>query len=475
MSATRRGQPVLVGTISIEKSEVLSSILKRRGIKHEVLNAKYHEKEAEIVAQAGKKGAVTIATNMAGRGTDIVLGGNSEFLAKSEMRRMGISDEMIAESTGFGDTDNEEILEARRIFTELDKKYKDQIRDEANEVREAGGLYILGTERHESRRIDNQLRGRSGRQGDPGESRFFLSLEDDLLRLFGGDRIKALMNGLKIDEDMPIENKMLSNIIESSQQKVETRNFGIRKNVLQYDDVMNRQRELIYSQRDQVLDGADLKDSILKMLDETVDQAVDFYCSAELQPSEWNISGLREKFVGWLAPAEAFEKIESGDNTDRDSIKEELKKYGHDAYEEREKSFGSELMREIERMVLLRMVDTKWMDHIDAMEELKRGIGLRAYANHDPVVAYRIEGFEMFDEMINSIREDTVKLMLRVQIRRREDVKREEVAKPTSESGAGDGSEKGHTVRRTGKKVGRNDPCPCGSGKKYKKCCGMNE
>ena len=471
----KKGQPVLVGTISIEKSEVLSSILKRRGIKHEVLNAKYHEKEAEIVAQAGKKGAVTIATNMAGRGTDIVLGGNSEFLAKSEMRRMGISDEMIAESTGFGDTDNEEILEARRIFTELDKKYKDQIRDEANEVREAGGLYILGTERHESRRIDNQLRGRSGRQGDPGESRFFLSLEDDLLRLFGGDRIKALMNGLKIDEDMPIENKMLSNIIESSQQKVETRNFGIRKNVLQYDDVMNRQRELIYSQRDQVLDGADLKDSILKMLDETVDQAVDFYCSAELQPSEWNISGLREKFVGWLAPAEAFEKIESGDNTDRDSIKEELKKYGHDAYEEREKSFGSELMREIERMVLLRMVDTKWMDHIDAMEELKRGIGLRAYANHDPVVAYRIEGFEMFDEMINSIREDTVKLMLRVQIRRREDVKREEVAKPTSESGAGDGSEKGHTVRRTGKKVGRNDPCPCGSGKKYKKCCGMNE
>ena len=466
-----KGQPVLVGTISIEKSEVLSAMLKRKGIKHEVLNAKYHEKEAEIIAQAGKFGSVTIATNMAGRGTDIMLGGNSEFLAKAEMRRMGIPEELIVEATGFADTDNQEILDARKTFAELEKKYKDEIGEEADKVREAGGLFIIGTERHESRRIDNQLRGRAGRQGDPGESRFFLSLEDDLLRLFGGERVTRIMDTITSEEDIPLEIKALTNIIESAQKKIESRNFAIRKNVLQYDDVMNRQRELIYDQRNKVLDGENLKDSIMHMLDETVTDAIDFYCPKALSADEWNLEGLREKFAGWI---KTDYDLVNHETFNRDEAAKALIEEGHRAYEAREEELGEKIMRDLERKILLYNVDVKWMDHIDAMDELKRGIGLRAYGQHDPVVEYRSEGFDMFDEMTRSIREDTVKLLLTVRVASEEDVKREQAAKVTSESGASDGSEKGRTVRK-GKKIGRNDPCPCGSGKKYKKCCGRDE
>ena len=465
----KKGQPVLIGTITIEKSEHLSGMLKRHGIKHEVLNAKYHEKEAEIIAQAGKFGAVTIATNMAGRGTDIMLGGNAEYLAKAEMRRMGFADEHIAEATGFGETKDPDILKARETFTELEKKYKAQIEPEAEKVRAAGGLFIIGTERHESRRIDNQLRGRSGRQGDPGESRFFLSLEDDLLHRFGGERMTNLMNTMNVDDDTPITTRMLTKSIESAQKKVEARNFAIRKNVLQYDDVMNKQREIMYGQRDQVLNGEDLRGIVLNMMDELIDESIDFYFPEKLEKADWNVDGFRERFLGWLTKQEDFRDGE----LDREKIRQQVKDYGHLVYENREKEFGAPLMRELERMILLRNVDMKWMDHIDAMEELKQGIGLRAYGQQDPVVAYRMEGYDMFDEMTVSIREDTVRQMLTVRIRRQEDVKREQVAKPTSESGATDGSEKNRTVRKT-KKVGRNDPCPCGSGKKYKKCCGRN-
>ncbi len=466
-----KGQPVLVGTISIEKSETLSKLLKKRGIKHEVLNAKYHEKEAEIVAQAGKLGAVTIATNMAGRGTDIMLGGNAEFLAKSEMRRKGYSEELIAESTGFGDTDNEDIISAREEFQALEKKYKNEISGEAEQVRQAGGPCIIGTERHESRRIDNQLRGRSGRQGDPGVSRFYLSLEDDLMRLFGGERVTTIMNTLRTPEDMPIESKMISNVIENSQKRVESRNFSVRKSVLSFDDVMNRQRELIYKQRDQVLDGENLKPVILKMLDECIAESIDFYCPKALSHSDWNIAGLREKFLGWLTTPEDF-----ADGFDREDAKEELIERGHKLYDEREELMGVDengvpIMRALERMVLLKMVDSKWMDHIDAMEELKRGIGLRSYGQQDPVVAFRQESYDIFDEMTMSIREDTVRLMMTIMPKNEEDTKRKQVAEITSTSGASDGSEKGRTVRK-GAKIGPNDPCPCGSGKKYKKCCG---
>ena len=464
-----KGQPVLVGTVSIEKSEVLSKLLKRRGIKHEVLNAKFHDKEAEIVAQAGKFGAVTIATNMAGRGTDIMLGGNSEFLAKAAMRRKGYSEELIVEATGFAETDNEEILEARKEYAELEKKYKDEIKDEAEKVREAGGLFIIGTERHDSRRIDNQLRGRSGRQGDPGASRFYLSLEDDLMRLFGGDRLQNVMNTLGADENMPIESKMVSKSIESAQKKKESQNFAIRKHVLQYDDVMNRQRELIYAQRNRVLDGEDLKESILKMMDESINESMDFYCSSSLQKNDWNISGLREKYLGWITEPTDFEDV---DSFDREKVKQELLERGHARYEAREAELTPEVMRSLEHMILLRNVDTYWMDHIDAMEELKRGISLRAYGNQDPVVAYRMESYDMFDEMSNAIRESTVRQMLTVRIRSEEDTKREQAAKVTSQSGGGtDGSEKSQPVRKK-TTVGPNDPCPCGSGKKYKKCCG---
>ena len=469
-----KGQPVLVGTVSVEKSEVLSALLKRKGIKHEVLNAKFHEKEAQIVAQAGKKGAVTIATNMAGRGTDIILGGNAEFLAKAEMRRMSYEEELIAEATGFADTDDEAILEARETFRTLEAKYKAAIQSEADEVREAGGLFIIGTERHESRRIDNQLRGRAGRQGDPGESRFYLSLDDDLMRLFGGDRINRLMDTLKTPEDMPIEAKILSNTVESAQKRIEGRNFAIRKNVLQYDDVMNRQREIIYGQRNQVLDGEEIKPVILKMLDDCIEESVDFYCSPSLPKADWNINGLREKFLGWLTVPDDFTA-----DFDRDKAKSLLKERGNARYEEREERFGlneqgTPLMRDLERMILLRNVDRQWMDHIDAMDELKRGIGLRAYGQTDPVVAYRLESYDMFDEMTNSIRENTVRQMLTVIIRSAEETKREQEAKitATSAGGSSDGSEKGRTVRNKATKVGPNDKCPCGSGKKYKNCCG---
>ena len=466
--AHEKGQPVLVGTITIETSELLSGMLKREGIPHTVLNAKFHEKEAEIVALAGQHGAVTIATNMAGRGTDIMLGGNSEFLAKAAMRRKGYSEEMIVEATGFAETDDEEIIAARKEYAELESSFKESIKEEAEKVREAGGLYIIGTERHDSRRIDNQLRGRSGRQGDPGESRFYLSLEDDLMRLFGGERLQGVMNTLGADENMPIDSKMVSRSIESAQKKKESQNFAIRKNVLQYDDVMNRQRELIYEQRNRVLDGEDLKASILKMLDESVTESIDFYCASALPKHEWNIAGLKEKYLGWITEPNDFEDI---DAFDRDEAREMLINRGHERYEAREKEFTPEIMRSLEHMILLRNVDTFWMDHIDAMEELKRGINLRAYGNQDPVVAYRMESYDMFDEMSNSIRENTVRQMLTVRIRSEEDTKREQAAKVTSESGASDGSEKGRTVRKKAT-PGPNDPCPCGSGKKYKKCCG---
>ena len=471
-----KGQPVLVGTVSIETSERLSALLKRHGIKHQVLNAKYHEKEAEIVAQAGQYGAVTIATNMAGRGTDIMLGGNAEYLAKNQMRKEGYYEELIVEATGFGDTDNEEIIEARKRFTELSKEFKEKLRPEAEKVKEAGGLFIVGTERHESRRIDNQLRGRSGRQGDPGCSRFYLSLEDDLMRLFGGDRINAMMDSLKIDEDMPIENKILTNTIENAQSKIEGRNFGIRKNVLQFDDVMNKQREIIYAQRNKVLDGENLKDSILSMMDETVDSAIAMYMPEGVEPEHWNLEGFRNYFIGIIA-GDLLE-VEEKDlkDLDKKALAEQMKEKVHEVYAKREEELGENITRELERVVLLKEVDTKWMDHIDAMDELKKGIYLRSYGQKDPVVEYRIEGFDMFDEMIAGIREETVKILLLAPFRKpaagqvQEAPKREQVAKPTATSS--DGTVAPATIKRQGKKVGRNDPCPCGSGKKYKNCCG---
>ena len=472
----KKGQPVLVGTISIEKSELLSGMLRRRGIRHEVLNAKFHDKEAEIVAQAGKYGAVTIATNMAGRGTDIMLGGNAEYLARAELRRAGYEDEIISEATGFADTDNQLILDARALFQQKMEEYKQQIASEAEKVKEAGGLFIIGTERHESRRIDNQLRGRSGRQGDPGESKFYLSLEDDLMRLFGGERIQGLMEKLGAEDDMPIEAKILSNSIESAQMKVEARNFGIRKNVLQFDDVMNSQREVIYSQRAKVLDGEDISGIIKNMVHETIDTTVDLYLADTEVHDNWNLAGLRDHFLGWLTvdsdlryTTEQLAAVTPGE------IKEMLKKRADALYQKREEVFTPPVMREVERVVLLRNVDTKWMQHIDDMEELKRGMGLRGYAQRDPVVEYRIEGSEMFDAMIAAIREDTVKMMFTLQLRRREEPKREQVAQPTQESlGSSDGSISKQPARRSAAKVGRNDPCPCGSGKKYKKCCGRD-
>lgn len=471
-----KGQPVLVGTVSIETSERLSALLKRHGIKHQVLNAKYHEKEAEIVAQAGQYGAVTIATNMAGRGTDIMLGGNAEYLAKNQMRKEGYYKNLIVEATGFGDTDDEEIIEARQRFTELSKKFKEELRPEAEKVKEAGGLFIVGTERHESRRIDNQLRGRSGRQGDPGCSRFYLSLEDDLMRLFGGDRINSMMDSLKIDENTPIENRILSNTIESAQRKIEGRNFGIRKNVLQFDDVMNKQREIIYAQRNKVLDGENLKESILSMMDETVDSAMAMYMPEGVEPDHWNMEGFRNYFIGLIAGSLLELEDDELKKVDRKELGEQIKEKVHQLYAKREEELGENITRELERVVLLKQVDTKWMDHIDAMDELKKGISLRSYGQKDPVVEYRIEGFDMFDEMIAGIREETVKILLLAPFRKpnapmpQEAPKREQVAQPTATSS--DGTVAPATIRRQGKKVGRNDPCPCGSGKKYKNCCG---
>ena len=467
----KRQQPVLVGTISIEKSEYLSKLLKARGIRHEVLNAKHHEREAEIVAQAGKLGAVTIATNMAGRGTDIMLGGNPEFMARAEMRRLNYSEELIAESTAFGETDNEEILEARKTFRALKEKYSDEIRSEVDAVREAGGLFIIGTERHESRRIDNQLRGRSGRQGDPGASRFFLSLEDDLMRLFGGERIDAMMNMLGVTEDMPIENGMLTRTIEGAQRRVEERNFSIRRDVLKYDDVMNRQREIIYGQRRQVLDGEDMHDSIWKMVLGSISQNVARFTVGE-EHTEWNLDSLRDYYRGWLTDdndfrftAQQLEDLESGEIIDL------LTERAEKLYAEKQALFG-ENMGEVERVVLLRNVDRYWMEHIDNMDQLRGGIHLRAYGQHDPVVMYRLEGFDMFDQMVDAIREDTARMMLTIRPREQEP-RRTAVMQATAAAVGGDDSVKKQPVRKTAAdKVGRNDPCPCGSGLKYKKCCG---
>lgn len=466
-----KNQPVLVGTISIEKSELLSKMLKKTGIKHEVLNAKNHEREAEIVAQAGKIGAVTIATNMAGRGTDIMLGGNADYLAKAEMRKMGIEDELINEATGFAETDNEEILKARELFKELNEKYKKQIEPEALAVREAGGLFILGTERHESRRIDNQLRGRAGRQGDPGESRFFVSLEDDLMRLFGGDRVQQVMETLNIEEDMPIENALLTKTIESSQRKVEGRNYSIRKNVLDFDDVMSQQRMTIYSQRAKVLDGEDVSANIHAMLRECVEENVARFCQGD-DAASWNLTGLREYFIGILTmPNDFMYTPDELDMLEQKEISEKLIERGEKIYAMREQEIGSELMREVERIVLLKNVDLKWMDHIDAMDELKKGIYLRAMGQKDPVVEYRMEGFAMFDEMIAAIREDTVRMILTVRVKKEEPPQREQVMKPDAENAGARTPYK----KKPGEKIGRNDPCPCGSGKKYKKCCGAND
>ncbi len=472
----KTGQPVLVGTISIEKSEELSKLLKNEGIPHEVLNAKYHEKEAQIVAQAGRRDAVTIATNMAGRGTDIVLGGNPEYMAKAEMRKRGIQEDLINEADAHSETQKPEILKARETFSALEKKYREQTKTEAEAVKEAGGLYIIGTERHESRRIDNQLRGRSGRQGDPGMSRFYISLEDDLMRLFGGDRITTLMERLNVDEDTPIENKMLTNTIENAQKKIEGRNFGIRKSVLQFDDVMNRQREIIYSQRDQVLNGENIKEQILKMIDQAIEAQVKQYLPPEAERENWNLNGLRDRYMGWLlGPDDLIYTEEEKVRLEVEDVRKDLTEKAHAMYEKREEQFSSPIMRELERVILLKNVDTEWMDHIDAMEELQKGIRLRAYGQKDPVVEYRVEGFDMFDAMIATIRENTARMMLTVQLRSAEEPKREQVAKPTGTSGGEDGTPAKRMPIRKGKKPGRNDPCPCGSGKKYKKCCGRFE
>ena len=463
-----KGQPVLVGTISIEKSEALSKALKKRGIKHEVLNAKYHDKEAEIIAQAGKFGAVTIATNMAGRGTDIILGGNAEYMAKAEMRKKGYIEELIAEATGFAETDNEDILEARETFRALEKKHKEALKEEAEKVREAGGLFIIGTERHESRRIDNQLRGRSGRQGDPGTSRFFLSAEDELLRLFAGDRFFNILDSFKSVGDMPIETKMITKLIEGAQQKVESNNFATRRSVLNFDDVMNKQREVIYGQRNQVLDGVDLHATISKMIQDYFTQQVEFYCPTSLPKEEWNVKGMMAK-LGWILDGDGAEHLSS-----QEDFKELFLSHANAKYKSQGEKYGDAIMQELERKILLQNVDLRWMDHIDAMEELKRGIYLRSYGQQDPVVAFRMESFDMFDEMSASIQEGTVIGMLTVQLRTNEEVKREQQAKITGTSGGSDGSEKRQPVRKA-KKPGRNDPCPCGSGKKYKHCCGKDD
>jgi len=464
-----KGQPVLVGTVNVDKSETLSKILKREGIPHEVLNAKYHEKEAEIVAQAGKKGAVTIATNMAGRGTDITLGGNPEYMAKHEMKKRGFSEELIVEATGFGDTDDEEIIEARRVFQELNDKFKAQIQPEHDEVLEAGGLFIIGTERHESRRIDNQLRGRAGRQGDKGASKFFLSLDDDLMRIFGSDRVKNMVNALGIEEDEPIEAKILTNSIQNAQKNLESRNFDSRKHVLQYDEVMNVQRKIIYKQRQMVLDGEDISGVIKNMIESIVDTALDDYIGITEIPEEWNIRAITEFANTYLKAEGAFViPDEDMETITRADVKDMLMKIAEDNYAKQEEIFG-ENMRELERVIMLRVVDTLWMDHLDEMEHVKREIGLRAYGQHDPVVEYRNVGSELYDDMLYSIKKDTVRYVLSALPRI--PIKREQVAKPLDTGGDG-------TLKKTGvrakKTPGRNDPCPCGSGKKYKHCCGLN-
>ena len=468
-----KGQPVLVGTISIEKSEVLSKLLKREGIPHSVLNAKYHELEAQIVAQAGKFGAVTIATNMAGRGTDIMLGGNAEYLAKDALRKQGVEDELLAEADSYAETENEEILDVRRRYAELLKQYKAEIADEAEKVRQAGGLFIVGTERHESRRIDNQLRGRSGRQGDPGESRFYLSMQDDLMRLFAAGRVMAMMDTLGLDEDTPIDAKILSGAVENAQKTVESRNFQTRKHVLEYDDVMNVQREVIYAQRQKVLDGEDLKDSIRTMLQSVVGSTVTTaLADAGGMVTEESLGVLASLFEGIYCAKGTLEgrknELLGKDSKEASEILEQI---AENTYAAKENAYGEKIMRELERVIMLRVVDEYWMDNIDAMDDLKQGIGLRAYGQHDPVIAYKEEGYQMFQAMIQAIREETVRRLFLVQLRPQQEIRREKVAKETGTAAATESAVKKTPVRTAAKKVGPNDPCPCGSGKKYKKCC----
>ena len=493
MECHKNGQPVLVGTVSVEKSETLAKMLQRYTRDFNVLNAKNHEREAEIVAQAGKKGAITIATNMAGRGTDIMLGGNAEFMAKAQMRKEHFCENLLnpekpedadpsavelllTESDGHGETTDEKILAARKRFEALYAQYKPAIEAEADEVRKAGGLFIIGTERHESRRIDNQLRGRAGRQGDPGASRFYLSLEDDLMRLFGGDRVAGLMDTLKIDEDTPIENRMITNTLESAQKKLEGRNFEIRKNVLKYDDVMNQQREIIYGQRHKVLDGEDISAEMHKMLRENIDSSCAQFLAGDVK-DEWDFGALRRHYQGWLTTDADFHyTVEDYDSLSREGIADLLYDRGMDVLNEKEQRYGAPLMRELERICLLKCVDRQWMDHIDNMDQLRQGIALRGYGQKDPVVEYRIEGFDMFDQMVDSIRESSIKMLLTIEVRKAGAApKREQVAKPTGEGfvpGNGapgvKGAPKGQPVRVI--KIGRNDPCPCGSGLKWKKC-----
>ncbi|MEQ6359958.1 preprotein translocase subunit SecA [Thermoanaerobacter thermohydrosulfuricus] len=467
----KKGQPVLVGTISIEKSEKLSAMLKKRGIPHQVLNAKYHEKEAEIIAQAGRKGAVTIATNMAGRGTDILLGGNPEFIAKKKMLEEGYSKEIINEAAGYGPVSGEEVKKARERYFELLEEAKKETEKEHDEVVKLGGLYIIGTERHEARRIDNQLRGRAGRQGDPGESRFYISLEDDLMRLFGSERVKNMMDSLGIDDDQPIEHKILTKQIEQAQKKVEGINFDTRKHVLQYDDVMNKQREIIYAQRRKVLEGENLKESILEMVKSIIERNVEIYTAGSKYPEEWDIKGLLDHLYDMFLEKDSVVIDVDIDRLDKEVLTDIIYEEAVRQYEKKEAEIGPEQMREIERIVLLRVVDTKWMDHIDEMDQLRQGIGLRAYGQVDPLIEYKKITFDMFEDLIQSIQEDTVKFLYHIQINKDNMIQREQVAKPVSTNV--DAEEKKQPVVK-GKKVGRNDPCPCGSGKKYKKCCGAN-
>lgn len=465
-----KGQPVLIGTVTIEKSELLSKHLTKSGIKHQVLNAKHHDKEAQIVAQAGKFGSVTIATNMAGRGTDIVLGGNAEFLAKQEMQKKGYLGDLINAATAFFDTEDEEILDARRVYRDLFDRFKNDTNRERERVVEAGGLYIIGTERHESRRIDNQLRGRSGRQGDPGTSKFYISLEDDLMRLFGSDRLTRIVETLGLEDDQPIEHRMLTNAIENSQKRVEGKNFAIRKNVLQFDDVMNTQRETIYGQRQKVLDGEDLKVYFEKMISSTIERIVDMFCSEDDYPESWDWIGLNGYMIG-IIPRETLDDLkQTYQNYTATEIKELFIEKCLEIYKSQEETIGQEKLREIERVILLRTVDQKWMDHIDAIDQLRQGIYLRSYSQQDPVIAFKFESYKMFEDLIVSIQEDAIKAILNVKVEKKEPFKRQRVAEPTASSHGKTTANK--TTKRTSDKIGRNDPCSCGSGKKYKKCCG---
>ena len=468
-----KGQPVLVGTVSIEKNELLSRMLTKEGIRHNLLNAKNHEKEAEIVAQAGQFGAVTVATNMAGRGTDIMLGGNAEYMATNDLRKAGYTDEVIADATGYAETDNSEILEARQMFADKLRQHKEEISGEADRVRQAGGLFIIGTERHDSRRIDNQLRGRAGRQGDPGETRFYISLEDDLMRLFGGERVQAAMERMKIDEDMPIESKMLTRSIQQAQTTVESRNFQARKSVLEYDDVMNKQREIIYGQRRQVLEGMDVKDVIMNMMNTSITHLVQNAFSGVHHLDMTSCQELLRQVEGLYFPKYAVRFTqEQLDTMDAQAVIDAFTQAAAAYYQQKEDEFTSPVMREVERVVLLRVVDEYWMEHIDAMSDLRQGIRLRAYAQTDPIIAYKKESLEMFEEMIAAIQDETVRRLYSVRLQKNEEVKRQRVANAPSESVGGDGTVKKQP--RKVKKIGRNEPCPCGSGKKYKNCCGRN-